>query len=127
MQGSDSAVMERKPWVAEATNDARLEIKNLNVYFGDGPDRFQAVKNVSLKVQQGGSFGIVGESGSGKSTVLRAVCGLVESWMVRSILMEPLSLTSVTRPLRVRFRWCFRILTHPFIHAIQLTEFCQNR
>ncbi|KZK99368.1 ABC transporter ATP-binding protein [Pseudovibrio sp. Ad26] len=80
MPGSDSAVMERKPWLAEATKNARLEIKDLNVYFGEGADRFQAVKNVSVKVQQGGSFGIVGESGSGKSTVLRAVCGLVESW-----------------------------------------------
>ena len=80
MQGSDSAVMERKPRGAEAAKDARLEIKDLNVYFGEGADRFQAVKDVSIKVQQGGSFGIVGESGSGKSTVLRAVCGLVESW-----------------------------------------------
>lgn len=80
MPASESAVMERKNWVAEATDAARLEIKNLNVYFGEGPDRFQAVKNVNVRVEQGGSFGIVGESGSGKSTVLRAVCGLVENW-----------------------------------------------
>jgi peptide/nickel transport system ATP-binding protein len=36
----------------------------------------RALKNVSLSVREGESFGIVGESGSGKSTLLRAVAGL---------------------------------------------------
>ncbi|MEJ7138915.1 ABC transporter ATP-binding protein [Amphibiibacter pelophylacis] len=50
-----------------------LQAEALSVRFGD----FQAVENVSLRVEPGGSLGLVGESGSGKSTVLRALCGLV--------------------------------------------------
>ena len=54
-----------------------LTIENLNVWFGQGRDRVDAVRNASFHVASGASFGIVGESGSGKSTILRAVMGLV--------------------------------------------------
>jgi peptide/nickel transport system ATP-binding protein len=57
-----------------------LEVSNLNVYFGEGGETLHAVKDVSFKVQQGGSYGLVGESGSGKSTVLRAISGLIDDW-----------------------------------------------
>lgn len=55
-------------------------IDNLNVWFGSGRDRVDAVKNASFEVEQGASFGLVGESGSGKSTILRALTGLVPTW-----------------------------------------------
>jgi peptide/nickel transport system ATP-binding protein len=53
-----------------------LDIQNLNVVYGTGRLRVDAVKYVSFHVEQGAAYGLVGESGSGKSTVLRAICGL---------------------------------------------------
>ncbi len=49
-----------------------LSIGNLRVTY----DEFDALKDVSLSVAPGESYGLVGESGSGKSTLLRAVAGL---------------------------------------------------
>ena len=57
-----------------------LNLDNLSVWFGGGRDRVDAVRNASLYVNNGASFGIVGESGSGKSTILRAVMGLTPNW-----------------------------------------------
>ncbi len=58
-------------------------IENLNVWFGKGRDRVDAVKNASLSVELGQSFGLVGESGSGKSTILKALTGLAPQWSGR--------------------------------------------
>ena len=51
-----------------------LSVSGLQVRFGD----FTAVHGLNLNVSNGESVGLVGESGSGKSTVLRAICGLVQ-------------------------------------------------
>lgn len=37
---------------------------------------FEAVKNVSFKVEKGDILGIIGKNGSGKSTMLRAIAGI---------------------------------------------------
>jgi peptide/nickel transport system ATP-binding protein len=60
-----------------------LDVQNLEVWFGTGGERTRAVRDVSLSVATGESFGVVGESGSGKSTILRAVAGLVPTWSGR--------------------------------------------
>lgn len=60
-----------------------IEVENLNVWFGTGRDRVNAVRAASLSVEAGQSYGLVGESGSGKSTVLRALTGLVPNWSGR--------------------------------------------
>ena len=57
-----------------------LKIENLNVWFGSGRDRVNAVQNANFAVKSGASFGLVGESGSGKSTILRAIMGLTKHW-----------------------------------------------
>ncbi len=62
---------------------SRVVVDNLNVWFGHGRDRVEAVKHASFTVESGASFGLVGESGSGKSTILRAITGLVASWSGR--------------------------------------------
>ncbi len=53
-----------------------IEVRDLEVRFGNGRSEVHAVKGVSFSVAARESFGLVGESGSGKSTVLRAICGL---------------------------------------------------
>jgi peptide/nickel transport system ATP-binding protein len=60
-----------------------LEVKALNVWFGAGRDRVDAVKGANFTVEEGESFGLVGESGSGKSTILRAITGLAPQWSGR--------------------------------------------
>ena len=53
-----------------------IRIENLTVRFGSAV----AVRDLSLSVAPGESFGLVGESGSGKSTVLRTLMGLNRNW-----------------------------------------------
>ena len=57
-----------------------INVENLNVWFGNGRDRVDAVKGATFAVKRGDSFGLVGESGSGKSTILRAITGLAPDW-----------------------------------------------
>lgn len=57
-----------------------LSFQGLNVWFGEGRDRVDAVKDASFEVAEGESFGLVGESGSGKSTIMRALTGLAPHW-----------------------------------------------
>ncbi len=53
---------------------ALLEMRELQIRFG----ATQAVRGVSLRVDEGEVLGLVGESGSGKSTVALAIPGLLE-------------------------------------------------
>lgn len=57
-----------------------IEIEDLNIWFGAGTSRVDAVKGATFRVAQGESFGLVGESGSGKSTILKALTGLAPQW-----------------------------------------------
>ena len=50
-----------------------LEIKNLTKKFGD----FTAVKDVSLKLEDGELFSIIGPNGSGKTTIIKNILGLL--------------------------------------------------
>lgn len=57
-----------------------IHIDNLQIFFGEGEDKLQALKGICLNVNKGESFGLVGESGSGKSTVLNCITGLLPHW-----------------------------------------------
>ncbi|MEW6663822.1 MAG: ABC transporter ATP-binding protein [Thermodesulfobacteriota bacterium] len=50
-----------------------LELKDLTVFYGDA----QAVKELSLRVEEGTLAAIVGANGAGKSTTLMTVSGLI--------------------------------------------------
>ncbi|MFY9136563.1 dipeptide ABC transporter ATP-binding protein [Zwartia sp.] len=60
-------------------NDRRvLDVKELSVVFGSGPNQVQAVKALNLHVDRGETLAIVGESGSGKSVTSLALMRLIE-------------------------------------------------
>ncbi|MEG2349222.1 MAG: ABC transporter ATP-binding protein [Hungatella sp.] len=56
-----------------------LEVKNLNVTFGEHKKKYEAVRNVNFKIYKGETFGLVGESGSGKTTIGRAIMRILPS------------------------------------------------
>jgi oligopeptide transport system ATP-binding protein len=62
--------------VIDAKRKVLLSVRDLEIAFGEGKNRFVAVKNVNFDIYKGETFSLVGESGSGKTTIGRAVIGL---------------------------------------------------
>jgi ABC-2 type transport system ATP-binding protein len=58
----------------KVTMIAALTIENLSKTYGDG---FQALKGISLTVEQGDFFALLGPNGAGKSTTIGIICSLV--------------------------------------------------
>lgn len=55
-----------------------VEVKDLEIAFGEGKKRFVAVENANFFINRGETLSLVGESGSGKTTIGRALIGLNE-------------------------------------------------
>jgi NitT/TauT family transport system ATP-binding protein len=55
----------------------RIAIRDVSVWLGEGPRRFNALQSVSVAVKPGELVCILGPSGCGKSTLLGAVAGLL--------------------------------------------------
>ena len=54
-----------------------LNIRGLEVAYGAGENRVEALKSVNLQISKNEYAAILGPNGSGKSTLIKAVCGLV--------------------------------------------------
>ena len=52
-----------------------LKIENLDVYYGD----LQALRGISLKVEEGEIVTIIGSNGAGKSTTIKAISGMLKT------------------------------------------------
>lgn len=53
-----------------------IEVKELTKFYSSGESRFQVLKNISLKIEDGDFAVVLGASGSGKSTLLNVISGL---------------------------------------------------
>lgn len=53
-----------------------IEVQGITKTYGSGESRFQVLKGISLKIEDGAFVVILGASGSGKSTLLNVVSGL---------------------------------------------------
>lgn len=56
-----------------AEKDVLVDVKNLQITFGQGKKKFVAVDDVNFQIYRGETFSLVGESGSGKTTIGRAI------------------------------------------------------
>lgn len=56
-----------------AEREKLIELKDLQVSFGNGRKKFIAVDHVNFDIYKGETFSLVGESGSGKTTIGRAI------------------------------------------------------
>lgn len=50
-----------------------IEIKGLNKFYPVGKEKFHALKNIGLTIEDGESVAIMGKSGAGKSTLLNII------------------------------------------------------
>lgn len=56
-----------------------IELKHVNyVYSDDGPFETKALNDISLKIEDGGFYGLIGHTGSGKTTLVQLIAGLVK-------------------------------------------------
>ncbi len=68
-----------------------LEIRNINVHYGV----IHALKNISMKVEEGEIVTLIGANGAGKTTTLRAISG-IKKLTDGEIFLGDKSLTKVT-------------------------------
>lgn len=54
-----------------------LELKEVNIGFGEGAKRIDVLSNINLAVKEGESIAIVGFTGSGKTTLIKLMAGLL--------------------------------------------------
>ncbi len=59
--------------VDETGKEVLLSVNHVDITFGKGDNKVEAVKDASFKIYKGETFSLVCESGSGKTTIGRAV------------------------------------------------------
>ena len=61
-----------------------IRINNLHKTYNE----VEAVKGISLNIEKGEMFGIIGPDGAGKTTIIRILCGLINSTSGEAFLMN---------------------------------------
>lgn len=58
---------------------AFVELRNVSKSYGEGAERVEVLKDVSLQIERGEFVAIVGFSGSGKTTLISLIAGLIKA------------------------------------------------
>ncbi|MBX3454672.1 ABC transporter ATP-binding protein [Ferrovibrio sp.] len=93
--------------------NATIVIQGVDVFHGQGAQRFHAVKQASLSIAPRETFGLVGGSGSGKSSLLRVLAGLSPNWS-GSITMAGEAMPPGQRPPRAFHRHVQMVFQDPY-------------
>ena len=80
-----------------------IEVRNISKTYGKKKNLFQALKNVSFKIENGSSVAIIGKSGSGKSTLIHAMSGL-DAPEKGEVLMDGVNILSMNQKKIDKFR-----------------------
>lgn len=80
-----------------------IEVRNISKTYGKKKNSFQALKDVSFKIENGSSVAIIGKSGSGKSTLIHAMSGL-DAPEKGEVLMDGVNILSMNQKKIDKFR-----------------------
>jgi NitT/TauT family transport system ATP-binding protein len=97
---------------------AKIEIRQLGKQFKN----FEALRDISLRVETGAFVALVGASGCGKSTLLRIIAGL-ETRSTGQILVDNVP---VSKPGRDRAMVFQDYSLYPWLTVTQNIRFCRN-
>lgn len=88
-----------------------IELTHISKVY-DGPNRVEALKDISLSVKEGEIFGIIGQSGAGKSTLIRCI-NMLEHPTSGSVVIDGVDMTKLTdKELRVQRKKIGMIFQH---------------
>ncbi|CAB1066071.1 Branched-chain amino acid ABC transporter, ATP-binding protein LivF (TC 3.A.1.4.1) [Olavius sp. associated proteobacterium Delta 1] len=74
-----------------------LSLENLSTFYGN----FEAIKGISMSVEQGELVAVIGANGAGKTTLMRTICGLHKPKIGR-IMFADIDITSLGPVERVK-------------------------
>ncbi len=77
----------KNPLISIKNLNVEFQLKN-NYFFSNSSNTINAVKDVSLEIFKGETFGLVGESGSGKTTIGKSIVNLVQPKSGKILLKE---------------------------------------
>jgi peptide/nickel transport system ATP-binding protein len=66
--------------IVKADDSALLSVRDLCIWFGQGPSYLKAVNHAYMEIGRGEIVGLIGQSGSGKTTLAMGLLGLVKGF-----------------------------------------------